>query len=144
MRETDPRALPLNIGGVLYNAPSNYDCIPPEDFRVIYDMPCFFRAAANADAASGFAQLGLYAWDGQFHWVVDVKAFASRVWRNIIAVDDIELSYFGSVHEKRTRHVSDVAKGTLSLAGAPLIDGEIDVDLWLYRYYCERPYVANL
>lgn len=66
------------------------------------------------------------------------------MWQRIITVDDIDRSYYGSVDAKRTRHVSEVAKGMLSLASGPLVDEEIDVDFWHYRYYGERRYVANL
>lgn len=68
---------------------------------------------------------------------------ASKVWHDVIAVDNIDLSYIESVDAKRARHVSDVAMEVLSLSGGPFIDDGIDVDLLRYRYYDERPYVAN-
>lgn len=60
----DPRGLPQTIDGV--NAPSSYDGIPLEDFRIIATMPWLSRAAVLPDAANDFAQLALHAWDGQF------------------------------------------------------------------------------
>lgn len=60
-------------------------------------MPLFSRTAVQADDASGFAKLGLYVLEGQFNWVLDVEALTSRVLHYVIAVEYIELSYFGSV-----------------------------------------------
>lgn len=70
MYEPDPLGLALNIrgrGGALYNAPSNYDGITSEDLRVTSGMLWFSRATAQANSASGFAQLGMNVWDGQFY-----------------------------------------------------------------------------
>lgn len=44
------------------------------------------------------------------------------MWQIIIAVDDIDLTYFGSVDNKRTRHVSDVAKVFQAFGGRVIGD----------------------
>lgn len=114
-----------------------------EDFRVIADMPCFSRAAMLADATQGHSQLELYAWEGRLYSDVDVEDLASRVWHRIFAVDDIDLSYDGSVHTKRVQKVNDVAKGMMSLAGGRLMEENVDVDIWRYWHFGERPHVAK-
>lgn len=42
------------------------------------------------------------------------------------------------------RHVTVVSKCMAALAGSPVLEEGVDVGIWRYRYYCERPYVANL
>lgn len=66
------------------------------------------------------------------------------MWRDVIAIDDIDLSYYGSDDSKSTLHVTDVVTGILALAGGPFVEEGVDVDIWRYRYYGERPYVSNL
>lgn len=85
---------------------------------------------------------------GNFVGVVDVEALSPRLFRNIIAADDIYLSYYGSVDAKRGSHLVDVAKGiwlsqTARPGGQLVLEG-VDVELWRYRYYCEWLYVDNL
>lgn len=92
-------------------------------------IPWFSRATVQADGKTMFAQLGLYTWDEKYYWGVDVEALASLAWRYVIAVYDVDLSYYGSVDRKRTRDVSDVVKEMLALVSRPLIEEGGDVDL---------------
>jgi hypothetical protein len=107
-------------------------------------LPWFTRAAVLADAANGFEYLGKYAWNDEFYWGVDVAALGSRVWRDIVAVDDIDLAGRDSVASRKVRLIRDVAKGMSALCGGEVIDDDLDVDLWKYRYFGERSYVHNL
>lgn len=66
------------------------------------------------------------------------------MWRDIIAVHDIDLPYKGSAESKCTRHMAEVANGMLSKAGGPLVEEDVDVEIWRYRYCGERPYNAKL
>lgn len=47
MYKPNPRGLHLNIGVVLYNAPSNSDGIPTKDFGVISGVSLISRAAVQ-------------------------------------------------------------------------------------------------
>lgn len=80
----------------------------------------------------------------EIYWTVDYEAPGSLVWRDIIAVNAFGLNYHGSACAHKSRHVANFAKGMLSLAGGLLVEEEVDVDIWCYRYYAERPYVANI
>lgn len=53
----------------------------------------------------------------------------SLVWRDAIAVDDIDLSHTGEVNGRRALHVSDVARGMEALYGCMVVEDEVDVDL---------------
>lgn len=141
--EQDPHGMQVTIGGVTYGAPVSFDRVPPNDFWGISTVALFFRSTVLAGTEEDFERLGNYAWDGQFYWAVDVESLDFRLWRDVIAVDDIYLSYYGSIHTKRFRNVIGVAKCMLSLAGAPLVEEDVDVDIWRYQYFGERPYVAK-
>lgn len=130
--------------GVTYAVPNSYDGVPLDEHRAIGEMHCFSRSAVHADAKNDFEQLALYAWDGPFYWGVEVEALSSRVWSDVIAVDDIEFSYYGSADSKPTRHLGDVAKGMFALGGGPFFEEGVDVDIWGYRYCVERWYIDNL
>lgn len=114
----------------------------PDKYRVIITSPWVSRTAEEADGENDFEHFELYAWDGQFFWVVKTEALSSRVWRDIIAVDD--MNYHGSAHDRKPLHVVHVANGMLTFAGGPSVENYIDVDDWRYRYYGERSFIANL
>ena len=143
--EPDPRGVPQVNGGVTYAAPSSFDGVQPKDTKAIATIPWFSTTAVRAGADDDYAQLVLYAWDGLFYWGVESEALSSRVWRDVIAVDDADLSYFGSSTSKMSRHVAEVMKGMVALPSGPLVEeADVDVDIWRYRYYGERSYVRNL
>lgn len=75
---------------------------------------------------------------------MSTNALASLVWQLIIAVDDVNLANYGTIDAKRARHVAAVDKCLQWFAGGLLVDEDVDVDLWRYRVYSERAYVANL
>lgn len=75
---------------------------------------------------------------------MSTDALASLVWQRFIAVDDINLANFGTIDMKRTGHVAAVARDLQTFAGGPLADDDVDVKMWGYRLYSERPYVTNL
>lgn len=75
---------------------------------------------------------------------MSTDALASLVWQNVIAVDYVHLANFGTIEVKSTRNLVAVTKGLLTFSGGPLVDGNVDVDLWWYRVFSERPYVADL
>lgn len=79
-----------------------------------------------------------------FSGVWNSEALCSRLCRDIICVDDSHLNYHGSTDARKSRHVAEVAKGMLSIAGGLLLQDDVDVDIWGYWNYVERPYVKNL
>lgn len=95
----------------------------------------------DEEAENEFDRFSLYAWDGQFYWGVEAEALSSRVWRYLIAVKEEDIKYYGrdrTIEAKCTRHVSEVVKGMLALSSGPLVEADVDVDIWMYRYYGER------
>lgn len=127
-----------------FASPSSLDGVSPDNCYVITKIPWFSKTAVLRDAENDFKNLELYVWDGQFFSGVESEALGSCVWRDIIAFDDADLNYYGSAEALKSRHVADVSKGMLALSGGPLVEECFDVDLWLYSYYGERPYVAYL
>lgn len=79
-----------------------------------------------------------------FYWDVSTEALSSRVWKRIIAVDDIDMANYGTMEMKRKRHCAALAKRLLTFGCGTLIDDDVDVDLWCYWIYSERLYVAFL
>lgn len=144
MDNSDPRVEMQTIGGVRYSSPISFDGVGPGEHGVIADIPWFSRTAVIADEADDFKSLDRYAWDGDFYWGVPTDALRFRVWRDVIAVDAIDLSWRGSAPNKLTRHVRDVRKGLMSMAYAPCVREDMDVDLWRYRTFRERSYVEGL
>lgn len=65
------------------------------------------------------------------------EALSYRVWKRIIAVDDIYLAIFGTMDVNRTRHVVAVVKGLQTFAGGFSVDEYVDVDLCRYRVFSE-------
>lgn len=59
-------------------------------------------------------------------------------------MDDIDLANFGTMDVKPMLHVVAVAKGLQTFAGGLTVDEDVDVDLWRYRVFSERLYVANV
>lgn len=96
------------------------------------------------DGKNDLGYLKLYGLDEQFFWRVESEAFWSLVWLNIIAVDYFYLHYHGSAVSRQSRNLAKVWKGMLSVAGASFIVGDVDVNSSRYRYYAQRPYIANL
>lgn len=107
-------------------------------------IPWLSGTAVLAGAENDFDNLELYACDGQFFWGVELESLGSRVWLDIVAVDDYDLKYHGSADARKSHLVADVAKGMLALASEPLVEEDVDVDLWSYRYYGELRYAVNL
>lgn len=107
-------------------------------------MEWFSRAAVSVDAANDLTELELFAWNCKFYWGVDYVVLPSRVWQRFITVYDMYFSYHATADAKRAHQVNNVAKGMFPLAGGPLVEDGVDVDLSRYPYFGERPYVANL
>lgn len=61
---------------------------------------------------------------------MSTDALASRVLQHIIAVDDTDLANYGTIEVKCTRHVGPVAKVLQTFASGPLVDDDVDVDMW--------------
>lgn len=76
--------------------------------------------------------------------VLKQRLCPSLVWRYVIAVDDNDLNYHGSVDARKSRQVANVANGMLASAGGPLVDEDFDVYICRYRYYIEWLYSAKL
>lgn len=93
----DARGLIEEYVGVTYVAATTFDGLSPQDYRSILSLPWFSRTAVLADAKSGFERFVDYAWEGACFWGVDNEALGSRMWENIISMEDIDLRYFGSV-----------------------------------------------
>lgn len=70
----------------------------------------------------------MYAWEGPFYCCVDVEAFGSRAWRDIIDVDDIDLCY-GFTEALSTQNVVNVVT-ILALVFRPLVIEDVDVGTW--------------
>lgn len=138
------RTQPVTIGGREFPAPVSFDDVPPTDFRRLVKIPWFDHAGVLADAANDYQLLEPYACDGEFFWRVGVEALRSRVWQNVIAVDDVDLSSFGSFDTRPEKYLAAVAKGMLTFGVGQPIDEGLDVDFWRYRVYSERPYVSKL
>lgn len=84
--------------------------------------------------------MSLYEWDGQFYWRVEAEELSSRVWWSIIAVEDDDIMYNGrdrTIEAKRSCHMAEVSKGMLEPPSGPLVDADVDVYIWRYRYYGE-------
>lgn len=103
----------------------------------------FSRNEVQGYDEDNFEHFKLHTWDRQCFRGFETEAFATREWRDIIAVDNKDLSYHGSADTRKTPHVADVSKMFLTLAGGPLVEEDGNVDLWSYSYYVERRYVAN-
>lgn len=141
MTEPDMRSLDVTIGDTTYAAPLRFDGVCPKKLPGIGTIPWFSRNALLTDGESYFEKLFLYAWDGKFYCGVYVETSESRMWRDIVAGDDMDLSYYGSADVKRVFHVRDVSKGMISLSSAPLVEKDVDVDIWCFSYYREPPHV---
>lgn len=140
----DPGGLPQVLGGVTYAFPLSYDVGPPDEYCAIASIQWFSRTTVHADAKTDLEQFVHSPWDGQFYWGLETEALSSRVWRYIIVVDDIDLSYYGYAESKCTGQVAKVAKCMPALDGRLLVEEDVNVELWCYRYYLECPYVENL
>lgn len=82
-----------------------------------------------ANAKNDFDHFELYAWDKQFFWSVKSEALGSPVCGEITNVNDDYLNYRFWTDARKSRHVADVEMGMLSLAGGPLVEEDIDVDI---------------
>lgn len=49
----------------------------------------------QANNENYFKDLELYAFDGQFFWVVETEALSSGICRDIISFDDMHLNHHG-------------------------------------------------
>lgn len=140
----DSRRERPTIGGRSYPSPVAMDDLLSDDFRSLVLHPWFRRHAVIADAANEYLHLEMYAWDGDFHWGVTTEALRSRAWRDAIAFDQADLASSRDPGDKARRHVRDAYRGIMSMPNAPVIDDGQDVDLWRYRTFRERHYVAGL
>lgn len=55
--------------------------------------------------------------------------------------------YYGRdvmIETKRSRHWAEIAEGMLELPSRPLVEDDVDLDIWRCRYYVERLYVESL
>lgn len=143
--DQDTRSVLQGIGGTDYPAPTSFDDVLPEDIKRISKIQRFRLQAVLADANDAFAALERYTCNGEFFWCITVDSMSSPVWKNLIAVDDTYL-YIGrfTVKTKRARHIGDIMKGITSLPCAPTFEPGIYVDVWRYRTFGERDYVARL
>lgn len=67
-----------------------------------------------------------------FYWVV------------AIAFDMIDLATRESTVAKAVKHIRDIHKVLTTMPSAPMIEVSLDVYLWSYRTFRERPYVQLL
>lgn len=68
-----------------------------------------------------------------------------RIWRDVIAIDEIDLCYYGTEKAKLARHVGLVGKGMNALTGGHFVERDgVDVDIWRYHFRSERDYFANV
>lgn len=107
----DPREQLQVINGVKYASLVSFDDFPSEDYRRMATLLWFSHWAVLADDESGFTVLEHYAWDGEFFWGVIVDALSPRVWRDVIVVDEADLSFRCLIDMKRVRQVGEVFKG---------------------------------
>lgn len=63
------------------------------------------------DAEPELSSLCLYTCDDGMFWGVGSEELTFRVWHRIIAVNDGDLSNFGTLDIKRTRNFASVAEG---------------------------------
>lgn len=96
----------------------------------------------NAD--NMFAKLVRYSWDGKFFSVITMDALSSRMWRDALAVDEVDLQNGGALEARRVRKIKNICKGISCLPYALPIDDRSDVVFWRHRTFGERFYVANL
>lgn len=59
-------------------------------------------------------------------------------------MNDTTLVYYGTDESKRTRYVVEASKEIMALSHGPIINEDIDVNIWRYSYYDECPYIENL
>lgn len=78
------------------------------------------------------------------YWGVITDAFQSRVWRNAIAFDAMDLSTRGVLANKIVRHIRDMYKVLISLPYALSIEAGLDVGLCRHRTFRAPPYVELL
>lgn len=48
----------------------------------------------------------------------------------MMAVEDEDISYHGSIESKRSRHVTDFAKGMLDVPNGPLVEADVYIGIW--------------
>lgn len=118
---SDPRGIPQVICGVTYSSPSSYGGVHSDDDKSISTMPWFSRTAIVADGEKDFERLRMFAWVGQLYLGVETEELSSRVWCDIISMNDTDLACHGTNEVKRTRHVAEVAKGMMALSHGPII-----------------------
>lgn len=87
------------------------DDVLPEDVRQIAKIQWFWRREILAHSELSFEVFEHCAWDGEFSWGISIDALSSRVWHDVIAVDEADLCFRGSFDSKRVRDVSEVFKG---------------------------------
>lgn len=75
---------------------------------------------------------------------MDTEGLSLRVWHDITVVDDVDLKYQVPTHALKSVHVVEVAKGILSLVCGNLMEEQVVVDLWRYRYHGGPLYTENL
>lgn len=127
---TDRRGQSIQIWTRLFLGQVSFDDMSPGDFKRISLIPWFDGTVVLADSDVELSSLAHYSSEKESFWGLRTDSLASRVWKNIIAVDDVDLTNFGIVDVKRTHHVGGVANGLLTFAGGPLVFDNVDVDLW--------------
>lgn len=75
-------------------------------------------------------RLSLYAWGRTILLDVEFEAPSTQVCRLLIAVKDDDITYYGTTEAKRSRHVAEVARGMLAFPSGPLVEADVDVDIW--------------
>lgn len=107
----DTRELMQTHGGLLCRETSNSHGILSHEIRAIRNIPLLTTTAVLSDSENNSEKLALNTWDGLFFWAVDTEALLPCLWRNIIALDDNDLSYYGTSGSRRSCNVDWVMKG---------------------------------
>lgn len=81
-----------------------------DDYRLIATTPRFPSTTVLVDAENEFEELELYAWDGKLFRSIKFEGLLSRIWSDIVAIDDSDLHYNGWADAQKTRQLVDVAK----------------------------------
>lgn len=98
------------------------------------------RNVVLLDVENDLEHLELNSLDRQFFSrSVQYEALGCGFWCEIIAVDDTDFNFYLSTDYRKSRLVADVVKDVLALAGGTLVEEDVDVEIWRYRYFVNRP-----
>lgn len=101
MTGPDPQGQPNMIEEREYLASISFGDVPIGLHRLTATIRWFLRATVIADVEYSFESLARCTWDGEFLASIPVAAFSWRVLADLIAVDEVYLSYRCSFAVKR-------------------------------------------